>query len=207
MFTSLVGVDNTGQARSIHTFFTFNTILAIRSSFSIIAILDRDIDGSSRLAICTIHAIGASRACQADKADAVFTGNGDRIFAVLAGDADFTVLARLADCDVLGQLQIIRDLAICTCRFMEQDILASIDVFILCIILTGWRATFYGQGRMRSTGFISFCIDIVVDFLQIAKVCCILQNIAGCYSNRGFLPSASLAPSRALFTLVIVVPC
>ena len=40
---------------------------------------------------------------------------------------------------------------------------------------------------MRSTGFISFCIDIVVDFLQIAKVSCILQSIAGCCSNRGIL--------------------
>ena len=173
-------------------------------------------------------------------ADAVFTGNGDRIVAVLAGDTDFTVdtiltgfafrtgdgdtifswgtiftvktadcdaigavqanmailavdadlavftvLARLADCDVLGQFQIIRDLAIFICRFMEQDVLASIDAFILFIILTSCRAAFYSQCRMRCTGFISFCVDVIVDLLQITKVCCIFQIIAGCCSNRG----------------------
>ena len=111
--------------------------------------------------------------------------------AILAVDADltiFTVLARFTDIDVLGQLQIIRDLAICICGFMEQDVLASINIlFSLFILGTGWRAAFYGQGRMRSTGFISFCIDIVVDFLQIAKVSCILQSITGCCSNRGIL--------------------
>ena len=91
VFAGLVSVDDTGQARSINTFFAFDTILAICSSFSIIAILARDIDRSSRLTICTIHAIGASRTREADMADTVFTGNRDSVFAVLAGDTDFTV--------------------------------------------------------------------------------------------------------------------
>ena len=232
VFTGSIRVDDTGQARSIYAFFTFNTILAIRSSSSIIAILDRDIDS-----VGAILAIGASRACQADMADAVFTGNGDRIVAVRAGDADFTVraicslrtsdgytifarcaiftiktadrdaigavqadmailavdanltiftiFARLTDVDVLGQLQIIRDLAIFIRGFVEQDVLASIDAFILFIILTSCRAAFYSQCRMRCTGFISFCVDVIVDLLQITKVCCIFQIIAGCCSNRG----------------------
>ena len=126
-------------------------------------------------------------------ADTVFTGNGDRIIAVLAGDADFavdtiltgftlrtgdgdtvfarctifavktadrdavravqanmaipavdadlavfTVFTRLTDIDILGQLQIIRDLAIFIRGFVEQDVLASIDVlFCLFILSTG----------------------------------------------------------------------
>ena len=123
--------------------------------------------------------------------DAVFTRNGDRIFAVRAGDADFTVdtiltsfalragdgdtifarrtifavkaadcdaigavqadmailavdanltiftiFARLTDIDILGQLQIIRDLAIFICGFVEQDVLASIDVLFCLFILS-----------------------------------------------------------------------
>ena len=85
---------------------------------------------------------------------------------------------------VLSQLQIIRDLAIFIRGFMEQDVLASIDAFILFIIFTSFRTAFYGQSCMRSAGFISFCTDVVVDFLQITKVSCILQSIAGCCSNR-----------------------
>ena len=202
MFTGLVRVNDTGQARSIDAFFTFDAILAICFRCSIIAILDCDINRRSRLSICTIHAIGASRSRETDMADTVFTGNGDRIFAVLAGDADFTVcticsfrasdgdavftrctiftvktadrdaigavqadmsvlaidadlavftvFARFADVDVLGQLQIIGDLARCSiCGFMKQDVLAGIDIFFCLFILgTGWRITFYSQCRM-----------------------------------------------------------
>ena len=182
MFASLVFIDNTGD-----TIFAIDAFCTIDTIF-IIAILDRDIDS-----VGAILAIGASRACEADMADAVFTGNGDRIVAVLAGDADFavdtiltgftlrtgdgdtvfargtifavktadrdtigavqadmailtvdadltilTVLARLADVDVLGQLQIIRDLAIFVLGFVEQDVLASIDIlFSLFILGTG----------------------------------------------------------------------
>ena len=97
MFTSTIFVDDTCQACTIDAFFTFDTILAICSSFSIITILDGDIDGSSRLSICTLYAIGASRACQADMAFrailaidsfhghtilTIFTFDGDTVFAV-----------------------------------------------------------------------------------------------------------------------------
>ena len=86
---------------------------------------------------------------------------------------------------VLSQLQIIRDLAIFIRGFMEQDVLASIDVFFRLFILTftSWRIAFYSQCCMRSTGFF---IDFLVDVLQITKVSCILQSIAGCCSNRSF---------------------
>ena len=62
---------------------------------------------------------------------------------------------------------------------------------------------------MRSAGFISFCTDVVVDFLQITKVSCILQSIAGCCSNRsnvticilGTIESTLyIGDSRATFT-------
>ena len=217
VFTSLIFIYDTGDAIfAIDAFCTIDTIF-------VIAILDGDVDRS------TILAIGAGRTCQADMTDAVFTRNGDRIFAVRAGDADFTVdtiltsfalragdgdtvfarrtifavkaadcdaigavqadmailavdanltiftiFARLTDIDILGQLQIIRDLAIFICGFVEQDVLASIDAFILFIIFTSFRTAFYGQSCMRSAGFISFCTDVVVDFLQITKVSCIL---------------------------------
>ena len=104
--------------------------------------------------------------------------------AVDANLAVFTVFAWLADTDVLSQLQIIRDLASFIRGFMEQDVLASIDAFILFIIFTSFRTAFYSQCCMRSAGFISFCTDVVVDFLQITKVSCILQSIAGRCSNR-----------------------
>ena len=184
VFTSLVFIDDTGQARSIDALLAIDSILAIFSSF-VIAVLDGDIDRS------TILAVRPGRACQADMADTIFTRNGDSIFAILAGDTDFavdtiftgftfraangdtifarftiftiqtadgdavgavqadmaipavdanltifTVFARLADTDVLGQLQIIRDLAIFIRGFMEQDVLASIDVFFRLFILT-----------------------------------------------------------------------
>ena len=99
MFTSTIFVDDTCQACTIDAFFTFDTILAICSSFSIITILDGDINGSSRLSICTIYAIGASRACQADMAFCtIFTidsFHGHAILAVVAldGDAILTVNA------------------------------------------------------------------------------------------------------------------
>ena len=93
MFTSTIFVDDTCQACTIDTFFTFDTILAI---CSIIAVLDGDINGSSRLSICTIYAIGASRACQADMAFCtIFTidsFHGHTIFAISAFDGD-TVFA------------------------------------------------------------------------------------------------------------------
>ena len=125
MFTSTIFVDDTCQACTIDAFFTFDTILAICSSFSIITILDGDIDGSSRLSICTLYAIGASRACQADMAFrailaidsfhghtilTIFTFDGDTVFAVntntglavpavdadAAGSAGSTIFAILA---------------------------------------------------------------------------------------------------------------
>ena len=183
MFTGLVGVDDTGNA-----IFAIDAVGSVDAFILIvIAILDGDVDRS------TILAIGASRACQADMADTVFAGNGDRIIAVLARDADFTVdailtsfalrtddgdtvfargtifavktadrdaigavqadmailavdadlavftvLARLANVDILRQFQIIRDLAIFVLGFVEQDVLASIDIlFSLFILGTG----------------------------------------------------------------------
>ena len=180
MFTGLVRIDDTGDA-----IFAINAVGSVNAFVLIvIAILDGDIDRS------TILTIGASRARQADMADAVFTGNGDRIVAIFTGDADFTVdtiltgfalragdgdtiftrctiftvktadrdaigavqadmailavdadlavftvLARLADVNVFGQLQIIRDLAIFIRGFVEQDVLASIDIFFCLFIL------------------------------------------------------------------------
>ena len=228
VFTGLVRIDNTGQARSIHTIFTVNTIC------SIIAVLDGDIDRS------TILAVRPGRACQADMADTIFTGNGDSIFAILAGDTDFavstictfragngdtifarftiftiqatdgdtvgavqanmaipavdadlaifTVFARLADTDVLGQLQIIRNLAIFIRGFMEQDVLASIDVFFRLFILTftSWRIAFYSQCCMRSAGFISFCtigFDLCIKSTQVLASRIVCRDIIQCLAS------------------------
>ena len=103
-------------------------------------------DGNTIFARCTIFTVetadrDAIGAVQADMA----------IFAVDADLAVFTVLARFADVDILRQLQIIGDLASRSiCGFMEQDVLASIDIFVRLSILafTGWSITFYSQGCM-----------------------------------------------------------
>ena len=241
VFTGTICINDTGQARSIHTIFTVDTIC------SIIAVLDGDIDRS------TILAVRPGRACQADMADTIFTGNGDSIFAILAGDTDFavstictfragngdtifarftiftiqatdgdtvgavqanmaipavdadlaifTVFARLADTDVLGQLQIIRNLAIFIRGFMEQDVLASIDVFFRLFILTftSWRIAFYSQCCMRSAGFISFCtigFDLCIKSTQVlaSRIVCrhIIQFLAS-FCNRRIIVVQRLA--------------
>ena len=193
MFASLVFIDNTGD-----TIFAIDAFCTIDTIF-VIAILDRDIDGSSRVAICTFHAVGAGRSRETDMADTVFTGNGDRIFAVFAGDANltvdtiltgfafrasdgdtvftrctiftvktadrdairavqanmtifaidanltiFTILTRFTNIDILGQFQIIRDFAILVRGFMEQDVLAGVDILILIILSTSCCIAFYG---------------------------------------------------------------
>ena len=100
MFTGLVRIDDTSQARSIHT------ILAVDAICSIIAILDRDIDS-----IGAILAVRPGRASQADVAFrtvlAIDSFHGHAILAVSAFDGDavlaidantsFTVLAFDAD--------------------------------------------------------------------------------------------------------------
>ena len=84
VFTSLVRIDDTGQTRSVYTVRTLNAILAISTCCSIIAILDRNIDGCTRLSVGSVLAIRSGRACQADMAHAILAGDGNRIFAILA---------------------------------------------------------------------------------------------------------------------------
>ena len=158
MFTGLVGVDDTSNA-----IFAVNAVSAIDAFCNIIVtVLDGDIDS-----VGAIRAVGAGRTCQANMADAVFTGNGNCIFSVLAGDTDFTVdtiltgfslwsnnrdsiLAFVTNHDIIAQFQVICDLASRSiCRFMKQDVLASIDIlFCLFVLGTSWCITFYSQCRM-----------------------------------------------------------
>ena len=170
VFTGLVRVDDTSQARSIHT------ILAVDAICSIIAVLDRDIDS-----IGAILAVRPGRASQADVAFrailAIDSFHSHAILAVLACDGDAvlaidtdTGLAILAfDADAAG-LTVFAILAVYS-QFFNGHILVHEDRDVAIFINL--------RGQVISGVFMALCLLRALNCYFTTELCGVVISFIG----------------------------